>query len=68
MVLKLAGPLSGHSQQLEKGCPCSQQGTAVLRSLHLLKGQMLVLGRGGWEGAGPSLGQAARPPSWEGLM
>lgn len=40
----------------------------MLRSLHLLKGQMLVLGRGGWEEARPSLGQAAWPPSWEGLM
>lgn len=41
---------------------------AMLRSLHLLKGQMLVLGRGGWEEARPSLGQAAQSPSWEGLM
>lgn len=41
---------------------------AVLHSLHLLKGQMLVLGGGGWEEARPSLGQAAWPPSGEGLM
>lgn len=40
----------------------------MLRSFHLLKGQMLALGKGGWEEARPSPGQAAQPPSWEGLM
>lgn len=40
----------------------------LARSLHLLKGQMLALGRGGWEEARPFLGQAAQPPSWEGRM
>lgn len=41
----------------------------MLRSLRRPKGQMLALGRGGWEEARPSLARRwARPPSWEGLM